>query len=86
MWLACGFPKFIRLNRIVFEGIEFLIPSEFVECFFTGRYVFYGSGIEDLNYVVVYIVDEVIDFGGVEMFGVSFIECSHKLLEKLTSH
>ena len=63
MWLACGFPKFIRLDRIVFEGIEFLIPPEVVEYFFSVWYVFYGSGLEDLNYVVVYVVDKVSDFG-----------------------
>ena len=64
MWLACGFSKFIILDRIFFEGIVFLIPPEFVECFFTGRYVFYGSGIKDLDYVIVYVVDKVSGFGG----------------------
>ena len=29
-----------------------------------GRYVFYRSEIEDLNYVVVYVVDEVCYFSG----------------------
>ena len=48
--------------------------------------VFYGSGIENLNYVVVYVVYEVCDFSEEEMFGVSLIECSRKLFEKLPSY
>ena len=80
MWLTGGFPKFIRLDSIVFEGIEFLIPPEFIECFY-GRYVFYGRVIEYLNYVVVYVVDEVCDFNGGETFGGSFSECSQVVEE-----
>ena len=86
MWLDDGFPKFIRFDSIVFEGVEFLIPPEFVECLCTGRYVLCGDGIEYLNYVVVYVVNEVCDFSRGEMFGVIFFECSPKLLKKSPSY